>query len=180
MEYKNIDSNFNELGINSQLSKLSSNYELITKISEHILKDYSSPLDELITYVKDILYHDTSNLPTEDELVDISLRIPSLIYFISEGLNELGLKEDLALIMRNEAFNNCHLEASGTVDVKKSKAELSCMQELIIHRAHKRAYKLLELKVQYAQDLLQSVKKKITLEIAKYDLSKIDPNNGGG
>jgi hypothetical protein len=151
--------------------RIDTNSSQIKEISNMLLKPYVDSIDAFMTGVLDRV-RDKNNPPDIDELNSFILQIPSELYFTSEGVISLSIKEDVAKAIRNELYNEAHLEARGTVDTKKSIAELEVLEETIIQSAYTRANQQLKLKIELATEVLNSCKASFKRELIKMEIAR--------
>lgn len=169
-----------EVGKIRQLQKrIDANSDIVNSIVNRLVSDYCKPLDEYMEFIRNIL-NDTANPPTDRELDDFTLNIPVLLYFTGEAQEALGIKEDVAKAIKQELYNEIYDKSTGTIADKTAAAELATQNEYIAHIAYQRAYKKIKLRMEAANETLQSVKKVISRRISEYDMSKVDPSRIGG
>ena len=165
--------------------RIDENSDIINGIVDRLVSDYCSQLDDYMSFVRSIV-SDTKNPPTDAELDDFTLNIPVLIYFTGEAQEALGIKEDVSKAVKMELYNELYGKASGTVADKTAKAELLTQAEFIAHTAYSRAYKKVRLRMEAANETLQSVKKVISRRMSEYEIANIDqsrivnPRSDGG
>lgn len=117
----------------------------IWDIVEHIVTECCEGLDKYVHYVSDIL-RDNSSVITDEELDDIILTIPTLVYFVGECQEKIGLKQDISESTRKQLFNECFVNAVGTVQGKKSEAENKTLNDEIVSFVYGRAYNAVDRK----------------------------------
>ena len=159
--------------------RIDANSDIVDSIVNRLVSDYCKPLDEYMEFIRNIL-NDTANPPTDRELDDFTLNIPVLLYFTGEAQEALGIKEDVAKAVKQELYNEIYDKSTGTIADKTAVAELATQNEYIAHIAYQRAYKKVKLRMEAANEMLQSVKKVISRRISEYDMSKVDPSRIGG
>ncbi len=169
-----------EVGKVRQLQKrIDANSDIVDGIVNRLVSDYCKPLDDYMNFIKGIL-DDTVNPPNDRELDDFTLNIPVLLYFTGEAQEALGVKEDVAKAIKQELYNEVYDKSTGTIADKTAAAELATQNEYIAHIAYQRAYKKIKLRMEAANETLQSIKKVISRRISEYDMSKVDPSRIGG
>ena len=169
-----------EVGKVRQLQKrIDANSDIVDGIVNRLVSDYCKPLDDYMNFIKDIL-DDTANPPNDRELDDFTLNIPVLLYFTGEAQEALGVKEDVAKAVKQELYNEVYDKSTGTIADKTAAAELATQNEYIAHIAYQRAYKKVKLRMEAANETLQSIKKIISRRISEYDISRVDPSRIGG
>ena len=169
-----------EVGKVRQLQKrIDANSDIVDSIVNRLVSDYCKPLDEYMDFIRDIL-NDHNNPPTDRELDDFTLNIPVLLYFTGEAQEALGIKEDVAKAVKQELYNEIYNKSTGTIADKTAAAELATQNEYIAHIAYQRAYKKVKLRMEAANEMLQSVKKVISRRMVEYEVARVDPGRIGG
>jgi len=169
-----------EVGKVRQLQKrIDNNSDIVDSIVNRLVSEYCRSLDEYMQFIRNIL-NDTANPPTDRELDDFALNIPVLIYFTGEAQEALGIKEDVAKAVKQELYNEVYDKASGTIADKTAAAELATQNEYIAHIAYQRAYKKVKLRMEAANETLQSIKKIISRRMVEYEVARVDPGRVGG
>jgi len=163
-----------------QLQKrIDANSDIVNSIVDRLVSDYCKPLDEYMEFIRNIL-NDTANPPTDQELDDFILNLPVLLYFTGEAQEALGIKEDVAKAIKQELYNEIYDKSTGTIADKTAAAELATQNEYIAHIAYQRAYKKVKLRMEAANEMLQSVKKVISRRMVEYEVARVDPGRIGG
>lgn len=163
-----------------QLQKrIDANSDIVDSIVNRLVSDYCKPLDEYMEFIRNIL-NDTANPPTDQELDDFILNLPVLLYFTGEAQEALGVKEDVAKAVKQELYNEIYDKSTGTIADKTAAAELATQNEYIAHIAYQRAYKKVKLRMEAANEMLQSVKKVISRRVVEYEVARVDPDRIGG
>ena len=163
-----------------QLQKrIDANSDIVDSIVNRLVSDYCKPLDEYMEFIRNIL-NDTANPPTDRELDDFALNIPVLLYFTGEAQEALGVKEDVAKAVKQELYNEIYNKSTGTIADKTAAAELATQNEYIAHIAYQRAYKKVKLRMEAANETLQSIKKVISRRMVEYEVARVDPGRVGG
>jgi len=163
-----------------QLQKrIDANSDIVNSIVDRLVSDYCKPLDEYMEFIRNIL-NDTANPPTDQELDDFILNLPVLLYFTGEAQEALGIKEDVAKAIKQELYNEIYEKSTGTIADKTAAAELATQNEYIAHIAYQRAYKKVKLRMEAANEMLQSVKKVISRRMVEYEVARVDPGRIGG
>lgn len=152
------------------------NSYVIDKIVEEIIRPYVKDLDKYVSFIRDCL-KDGENPPTDAELDDFVLNIPTYIYFASGRCEQLGIRDDISKAVYKEIYHSKRAGLEhGTVADKDSIAELESLQEQIVNMAYSRAYKIMKAKVENAQELLSSCKKVLSHRLQEMELTRIGGN----
>ena len=96
---------------------------------------------------------------TDCELEEIALKVPVYMYYVAEGMENIGLAYDSSKMNKLEMFNKMYDMADGTIQDKKSRAELNSMPEHYIEIVFSRAYKRIKAKLNVCEHLCLSIRK---------------------
>lgn len=158
--------------------------DYIQQIVDGLVNKCCDNLTEYINYVSKIL-NDSNYALTNDELDDIIMTVPTMLYYVGEQQERLGIKQDVSETTRNFMYNRLFSESTGTVDHKKAVTESSLFDETLVTVIYARAYNTIKSKVSTAMELLQSAKKIMSRRITEAELNRVAPNvfdrerNGG-
>lgn len=179
-----MKSNFKALTENLDVSKLEQldfrikdNSEILKSMVIQVVNHYCEPLDRMMNNINVALRDIEKNPLSNEDLDTMSLQLSSCLYFAGEGVEYIGLKEDVAKAFKMEKFNSAFAQASGTISDKTSAAELKSQEEYIMHSIYECAYKECKHKLEAGNEMLQSIKKVISRRMSEMQLSKIDPNS---
>ncbi len=136
------------------------NSAVVEQIVEQIVTKYNRELHDLMAEVKQKL--DAKNDLTDEELDNITLRLPIYMYFAAGGLEVLGIEGDAAKATKMAIFNQKYLLADGTIQDKTKTAEISTLNESVIETAFIRAYKQLKTQIDMAEHVFSGVKKVVS------------------
>lgn len=164
--------------INGLKLKIEDNSKILDNIVNDIISPYIKDLDNYVIFIRSCL-KDGENPPTDYELEDFCMNLSAYIYFASGMCEQLGIRDDIAKAVYNEAYNTARDNKSGTVQDKNMLAELDTQQERIISVCYSRCYKTVKAKVESAQELLSSCKKILTRRMSEMELTRITPNSTG-
>lgn len=158
--------------INVNIDSVDNASKELDSIVDAIVIKYSKELDDYIAYVKAVV-DDTSKPIMTEELEDMILTIPALLYFLGDSQELLGVREDIAKMDKTNKTNDSIINAQGgTVDYKRAVADLSTRNEALVYIVFSRARKRLQNKYEMALEVLQSVKKVLSRRMAELELSK--------
>lgn len=172
-------------------AKVSMESEYIKKIIDSIVIKYSKELDEFVAMVRaylQLIKEANMQEYTDEDLQMQIIKLPTLLYFVGNGLEDIGADSEMAEYMRkelyNEAVNKLSTESYTILD-KKSIAGKESETEEVLSKIYDRAYKKLKLKIDHATKLLESMKKVLDIRAAKINRGKggdeqVFPNNRGG
>jgi hypothetical protein len=146
------------------------NAEIVESIVEQIVAKYNRDLEELMIEVKSKL--DLKNELTDEELEQITLKLPVFMYFSAGGIEILGVECDSAKAVKLSVFNQKYLAYEGTIQDKTKQAELLTLNEHIIETAFARAYKQLKVQLEMAEHVFSGVRKVLQKRIDEASLSR--------
>lgn len=146
------------------------NSKLIEDIVFEITRQYTKPLDDIMVICRQIFT--SGDKVTDEELEDLLTQLPSVLYFVNEGQEVVGLKEDVAKITKTTNYNIAREKATGTVADKNTTAELAVMNEEINRIIYQRSYKMIRSKVEMGQEMINSLKRVFDARMSDRDLSK--------
>lgn len=155
------------------LKRTDDNSEYINSIVNDIVSKYCKPLDDLMQLFNKIL-SDVDNPPTDEELDQMTMKLPNLLYFAGEGQEALGIKEDTSKAIKMEIYNKVHMETAGTVSDKEAKASSESQYETVVNAIYTRAYKKVKLRMEAGFEQLQSIKKVISRRCLEKELGRVD------
>lgn len=152
------------------LTNIEEQSSLIEEISNSLVNKYCTTLDNYMHQIAEIL-QDTENPITDIELENMALNMPNFLYFVGEGVESIGIKEDVAKALKQDLYNEIRLGTSGTVGDKQARAEMETLREALIHCAYQRAYRKMKLKMDAGFEMLNSIKKVISRRMLELQLS---------
>lgn len=153
--------------------RIDNNSKMINDLTNKLVADYCKQLDNYVHFIQNLL-QDDKHPPTAEELDDIVMNLPVLLYFCGEAQENLGIKTDVAKAVKQERYNEIYNEVKGTIADKTAKSELAAQSETITHIIYDRAYKIVKEKMNAAYELLSSVKKVISRRMSEYELGGVD------
>ena len=160
-------------------ARIQENSRALDTVVNKLVSDYCKPLDDYIQLIKDIL-DDKKVPPTDQELDDFTLNLPVLLYFTGEAQESLGIKEDVARAIKTEVYNEVFNVSSGTIADKTAKAELAAQNEGITHLVYQRAYKKVKLRMEAANEVLQSIKKVMSRRMTEMEMTRLSAERISG
>jgi len=135
-----------------------------------IVNNICGDLDNYMRIIDDVL-KDVNNPVTDRELDDFIMNLTSLLYFVSDKQEHLGVEEDVAKAVHREVFNRVRERAQGTVSDKDTAADLASQNEAIVLIVKSRAYKIIKAKAEMGFEMVNSLKKVVSRRIAELGLS---------
>lgn len=147
---------------------ITENSKIIEDIVYDITKQYTKQLDNIMLICKDIF--NSKEKITMEELEDLLTQLPTALYFVNEGQEFIGLKEDVAKITKTTNYNIARDKAIGTVADKNTTAELAVMNEELNRIIYQRSYKMIKSKVEMGQEMINSLKRVFDARIMDYQI----------
>lgn len=171
---KALSKNMKDFDFKSIHNSINENSKVLDNLVDELVSTYCKELDSYVKYIKNIL-DDTEKPITDVELEDFTLTLPTLLYFVSESQEALGIREDVSKAYEKDKFNDVLSLSEGTVAVRTALAELETQNEYLAKVVYQRAYKKVKFRTDAAYELLQSVKKVLSRRMLELQLS----NTGG-
>lgn len=123
-----------------------------------IVDEHIGNLSDVMNKIKSML-QDNTDILTDQEIEDILLQLPLLLYDVTDDQEVVGMQSDLADLIYKEAYNEALKIARGTVQEKASVSELATMTEKFDTVIYDRAYKIIKQKISMAVEVLNAVKR---------------------
>jgi hypothetical protein len=99
--------------INSLMNDADENSLYVQSLVDDLVNQCCGSLDKYIEYVKDIL-NDTDREVTNEELDDIIMAIPTILYSVGVCQEKLGIKSDVSSSSRQLQYNKIYIDTAGT------------------------------------------------------------------
>lgn len=153
------------------LDNVDTNAKQIEEIVDNLVNDYCKEVDGLVKVFKEIL-QDEETPPSDLELDDMVMKLPTYLYFMGQAQETFGIREDVAKSVKMEVYNKVYQAAKGTIPDKQAMSESSTLYQDMVWKAYQRACKRVKQKLEAAYELLQSIKKVCSRRLAEYELSR--------
>ena len=137
-----------------------------------IVDEHIGNLCDVIDKIKCMLKDDTDIL-TDQEIEDILIQLPLLLFDVTDDQEIVGMQSDLAGLIYKEAYNEALKIARGTVQEKSSASELATMVENFDTVIYDRAYKIIKQKISMAIEILNAVKRIQSARVQGVELGNI-------
>ena len=162
--------NIEDEGLRNCKEKTESNADVITKVVDSIVDKHCHELDEAVNEVYRIL-HSSREISITDLNYYIAL-IPTHMYYVGNALENIGIQGDSAAAIRRERFDKAYLEVEGrTINDKQSAANQVVINETLIEQAFSRAYKKTRSRLDYADSILNSLKKVLQWRMSEMEVT---------
>lgn len=156
-------------------TRIETNSNLVDEVVNSIVSKYSDELDSVINQAHDALHN--SNGLSDDEIDKFILMIPIQLYYSSPSQESVGVREDVAKMIRQRLYIEARQSAEGTVEDKNTAAEKAVMQETLTAAAYSRANKALKAKNEMALEVLSAFKKVISRRMEEYQINRFGGND---
>jgi hypothetical protein len=147
----------------------------VVKLSNDLISDFSKDLDSAISEL-DMIMESIGENSIEDipdsQIEYYCVKIPALMYYTGQRVEELGMQADLASSNKKFAVNDALLKVSGTVPEKKAQAERLTEDKALVEAIYRRAYNTLKVKLEMAEKIYSGLKKALSKRIAEVDLDR--------
>lgn len=147
----------------------------VVQLSNQLIEDYSKDLDSAISELNMIMdsigENSIEDIP-DNQIEYYCVKIPALMYYAGQRVEELGMQADLASNEKKTALNDALLKVSGTVPEKKAQAEKLTEDKSLVEAIYKRAYNTLKVKLEMAEKIYSGLKKALSKRIAEVDLDR--------
>ena len=167
------------MAVNEILSKLIKEVQEesspVVTLSNQLIEDYSKDLDSAISEL-DMIMDSIGENSIEDipdsQIEYYCVKIPALMYYAGQRVEELGMQADLASNNKKTAQNEAMLKVAGTVPEKKAKVEQLTEDKALVEAIYRRAYNTLKVKLEMAEKIYSGLKKALSKRIAEVDLNR--------
>ena len=147
----------------------------VVKLSNQLIEDYSKDLDSAISEL-DMIMESIGENSIEDipdsQIEYYCVKIPALMYYAGQRVEELGMQADLASNAKKTAQNEAMLKVTGTVQEKKARVEQITEDKALVEAVYRRAYNSLKVKLEMAEKVYSGLKKALSKRIAEVDLDR--------
>lgn len=146
--------------------------DVVRSMVKTFVDEACGDLDKYMDQIDKILTNEEGTPVSDDELEDFTLNLPSLLYFTASRREALRIKEDVAKAIYKEVYNRVREKAQGTVADKDTAADLAAQAEAISVIVLQRAGSSIKAREEAAWEMLNSVKKVLSMRISELDLTK--------
>lgn len=141
--------------------------DVIRRIVESKTKEVSSIIHNIRSWLKD-----ESQELSDQEIEDILLQLPIILYDSMEEQEIVGMQLDMSNQIYKEAQSEAYKLAKGTIPEKNAVADLQTRAEQLEKIIYDRSYKMIKQKFEMAIETLNAVKKVQASRQQKYDLGR--------
>lgn len=145
---------------------------VMDRLVKSLVRPYTDDLSKFIERTRRAVENAYSL--TDKELEALIIRIPAYCYFVAEGLEQLGVRGDIADGHRKEQYVQAYNKAEGAQLKRAAQAEVDTFSEQLLMQAYQRAYKQLKLQLEIAQTLGTAAKKIISKRMLETQSHLVD------
>lgn len=160
---------------NSGLRKTEELSVSVSDVVLKIVKQHCDSIDVIIRAIRQMLKDETTVM-SDQEIEDILLQLPIVLYDAMEGQETVGIQLDLANQLYKEAQSEAYRLARGTISDKTAAADIKTRSEQLDKIIYDRAYKIIKGKMEMAVETLNAVKKVQSSRQQRYDGVRQDLN----
>lgn len=173
--------NINTEKVEKLLLETDENAKYFEDISSKTALKYTEHLDKLMQnlYKRVIVSNSVDDVELETDLLELT----SLIYFMGDKLESLGVYADMSSAAAKEVYNKAYLSAQDVTDGKKkptvaeltATAEQESQYESVVGDIYTRAYKMVKFKIEQANKMVDVLRKIITRRMQEQSLASRVP-----
>ena len=150
--------------------------QYLVEISDKICLEFTAHLDKLM---QDI-YVDIKGDKVSDKMLESNyLELTSLVYFLGDKLESLGIEQTVASARNQEIFNKLYQEAEGTIKDKQASAEEGSKYEYFLKAVYDSVYKRIKLKMDAAYEMVSTLKRVIAARTSEKAMLNSRGNQNG-
>lgn len=161
----------NEVSVNKlkdNLDKIDELYEKVDDIVEEIVHPICGDLDNYMKSIdNDLVKGDLGN----EDLQELVMNLPSLLYMISSKREKLHLKENISKAVYKNVYSKARNEIKGTVADKDAYAITEATMEALSVIIYDHVVDIIKTKEENAQEMLNSAKKVLTFRLGELGIS---------
>lgn len=144
--------------------------EQIRQISRNQVDYATKELDSMMSNLYDIM--NTQSTIASEDLERYILKLANVLYFTVAQQEQLGIKEDVSKLIRQELYSEVKRSTVGTVADKEATAVIESQYEEMVQIIYSRAYKDVKCKVDAGYEMLNALKKIMNARLSEMELSK--------
>lgn len=134
---------------------------------DFVVNKFTEGLDKVITEIEAILASDYTDEELDKGLLDLTVQL----YYVGAELERVGIREDVAKMIRTRVFAEAFLiSEEKTVAAKESEAVMKAEVDELAYICYNRAYRTMKLKYDTGSELLNSIKKVMTRKLSEKEL----------
>lgn len=172
------------MAVNEVLSKLIKEVQEesspVVQLSNNLIAEFSKDLDsavsELDMIMESIGENSIEDIP-DSQIEYYCVKIPALMYYAGQRVEELGMQADLASNNKKVAQNEAMLKVTGTVPEKKARVEQLTEDKVLVEAIYRRAYNSLRVKLEMAEKIYSGLRKALSKRIAEVDLDRFSKDS---
>ena len=179
---KNMQINFDS----DYMNTVESNKSEVENIVDKVVSSYTDSLTQIMMEIDDNIVKVDN--PSTDIIEKYFLMLSNALYFVSERTERVGIYDDISKLAFQEAYNLAYLDSQNknngvsgakkpTVAESTAEAENSTVEQATINMLYSRAYKMIKVKIDAAQNMVGTLSKIMSRRIQEFGLSYIQKDN---
>jgi len=155
--------------------------QLIKKIVDEIVLSVSKELDEFVKTVDNYLRKIKEDMQKgnvveyDDSILELQcIKLPVLMYFASDKLEDLALASDVAKADYQYTYDQIIQKVDGTIPEKESSARLHSVAEKYAEIIKERAYRKLKARLEYADKIFHGLRKVLSKRISDQEVFRME------
>ena len=156
----------NQDKLQSYIDNLNTNITEFTTITDKVVKEQSSDLDEIMNAIKISVTQE--NAISTEAIEGYYAELTNLVYFMADRLGRLNIYKDMSKAMTKEAYNKAYLNYSmekdekgkslRTVNENSALADAESKYQSIMDTVYANAYGILKTKYDMANEMISTLK----------------------
>lgn len=156
-----------------------SEYDMIQPIIENTCRVTTASLEELINKIHTEIIAPGIDTATTIQLEQALMELSHEIYRVNSACNSIAMLDSISKINQEDAYNTSYLSPNidkpkPTVAEITAYAENASLMENVLHDIYNKSYKICKSKIDYAQLLLNSINKILSIRLATSSSSDVD------
>ena len=149
-----------------KLNELEEKVDLFSSITNKVIKENSADLDDLMSYIKQLVTQEDA-ISTES-VERAYAELTNLLYFMTDKIEKLNVYSDISKANSKEAYNKSYISACiekdergksiRTINENVAVAESETQYESTMSSIYDHAYKTLKLKVDMGLEMVSTLK----------------------
>lgn len=159
-----------------------------SSMASEYAKRITQHLDKAMQEAHLVIKDNKNNVVDIDWLQNTVLNLSSLLYFVSDKVEEINIRSDVASATAKDAYERAYIESSTQKDEKgkslrtvaenQSIASQKSQEEAMMSTMYDRASKIVRSRIDAGNEMVATLRKIITLRIAQIQVEKdVDRSN---
>lgn len=158
-----------------KLKEIQLSTEVMDNVVNQLIEPYCRELSKIIEEIDEAVMG-KKRKPSDDEIDYFILNLPIVIFYTVEGLETMGIQDDVSKAIREERYNYAFSKVAGTIPDKTAFANGEVQEHTLINIAYQRAYKKIKQLVEAANEVQSSLKKVHSKRMLEMEMNRRDYN----